>query len=245
MKIKKLRSELFLLPFVLVCIAGCRQVNMQFNAYLSPELPFPKPGMENTVAVVVGTDSDNALLQAEVAEKIAHLLRERGYWVQPKESARYLVSCWFAMDSGQTYTGVMPVYEPGGYATTHIYGSRGRWRTVTTYLPGYTDYVPYSYTIYCKYLSLTLYDNKLYSPAADNTAKHEQSPTRGIIWRCTNINPDSSVDLRWRINHLLITAMDYFGSATQKQITLKIDDRDERIVNIVQKPPKEKIIRQY
>lgn len=235
---------------------GCSRVELEFNAYQSAKKPFPAPARENTVAIVVGSEKGEPLLQEEVGGKIANLLREHGYLVAPKEEARYVLSCWFGMDSGKTYSGVMPVYEPGEHYTSRVRTSGGHWRTVSYTLPGYTEYVPYSYTIYCKYLSLTLHDNtpepdqpepgqpgqpaesaaqpeepREESPA--DTVKQEKIAAESIIWRCSCLNADESTDLRWRTNHMLIASFDYLGADTPKQKTIKIGDDSKRVKELV------------
>lgn len=184
------------------------------------------------MAIVAGTEAPEPLLEVEVAEKIARLLRQHGYHITTKESAKYLLSCWFGMDSGQTYTGMMPVYEPGDIVSTHMRSSSGRWKTVTTQLPGYTYYMPYSYTIFPKYLSLTLYDNKLF--AESKSEDHHEA----IIWRCTGINADYSTDLRWRLNHLLIACFKYFGKDTYKQKLIHLSDHNSDVKELAQIRPR-------
>jgi len=223
--------------------AGCSQVELEFNAYQSAKKSFPASARENTVAVVVGSEKGEPLLQEEVGGKIANLLREYGYLVAPKEEARYVLSCWFGMDSGKTYSGVMPVYQPGEHYTSRVRTSGGHWRSVSYTLPGYTEYVPYSYTIYCKYLSLTLHDNTPADPGQPepdqsnqpegDTAQQKIIAAESIIWRCSCVNADDSTDLRWRINHMLIASFDYLGADTPRQKTIKIGEESKRVKELV------------
>lgn len=223
--------------------AGCRQVELEFNAYQSAKKTFPASARENTVAVVVGSEKGEPLLQEEVGGKIANLLREHGYVVAPKEEARYVLSCWFGMDSGKTYSGVMPIYQPGEHYTSRVRTSGGHWRSVSYTLPGYTEYVPYSYTIFCKYLSLTLHDNTPADPdqpepdrsnqPEGDTAQQEKIAAESIIWRCSCVNADDSTDLRWRINHMLIASFDYLGADTPRQKTIKIGEDSKRVKELV------------
>lgn len=213
---------------VAMAVAGCSRVNVQLNAYRAARLDFPTPTADNTIAVVVGTDTEEPLLAEQVADKIILLLNDLGYKTAEQQQAEYLLSCWFSMDSGKTYTGVMPIYEPGGFATTHITDSRGRWRTVTTQLPGTTQYVPYSYTIFCKQLGLTLYDGQKFANADEDTLKD------AIAWRCTALIADTNADIRWRINHLLIAAFDHLGQDTSRQINIKMDENDDRVNTLVE-----------
>lgn len=180
------------------------------------------------VAVAVGTEPTEPLLEAEVAEKIAYLLREHGYRVVEKEKAKYLLSCWFGMDSGDTFSGVMPVYEPGEVISTHVRTRRGHWRTMHTHLPGYTHYVPYSYTVYPKFVSLTLYDNELWKKSQSDTH------TEAVVWRGTSVNTDESTDLRWRLNHLLLGCFRYWGEDTVKQRRIRMGEEAEKVKVLVE-----------
>jgi hypothetical protein len=234
--ITKRMSFQLLVLFSALASAGCHQVEIHFNAYQSSQKAFPAPSPANTVAIVVGSEQDEPLLQEEVGGKIEYLLRENGFRVAPKEDAAYVLSCWFGMDSGKTYTGIMPIYEPGEYVSTRVRSSRGNWKTVTHYLPGYTQYVPYSYTVFCKYLSLTLHENTA-TPATEEEkeppADQDKLDDTSIIWRCTCVNADESTDLRWRTNHMLVVAFDHLGIDTPRQKKIKLSEEDKRVKELL------------
>jgi len=204
-------------------ISGCSRIHIHFNSYQSRTRAFPTASSENTIAIAIGSGLDEPLLDEEVTAKIVYMLHTRGYQVVPQEEARYIMSCWYAIDSGKTYTGIMPIYEPGEVVTRHVQNSRGRWKTVTTHLPGYTQYIPYSYTVFAKQLGLTLQKNQL------PNEKQETVSAESIIWRCTNINADESPDLRGRISPMLVMAFDYLGKNTGRQMEESISVKDKRI----------------
>ena len=152
--------------------AGCAQVDVAVNAYRARNREFPPPAADNTLAIVTGTDLGETLLQDEVAAKLAYLLEQRGYAVVPRSQARYLLSCWFSMDSGRQFSGVSPTYVPGGYGT-YGYGTGFYPRYYSGFGMGATYYAPYTYVAFCKYVGLTLYDNQqlgnIENPSPENT----------------------------------------------------------------------------
>lgn len=239
---------------VLVCMAtaGCSTVSMRVSAYRSGRASFPAPGRDSGVGVITATALDEPLLHTEVAQKVAYLLEQRGYRVTNPKEARYLLSCWFEIDSGQTYAGVTPVHEPGAYVSVGVGGRR--WRSRMVYMPGHTYYVPYEYTVFGKYLELTLYDQErakelgidieacLAGPAepegpdSSSEGGGEGGSRRGeqarpvadaIVWHCTVVNADASTDLRWRVNYMLLAGFDYFGldSGKEKRVTMFSNDK--------------------
>jgi len=225
---RRIRFFMILAAGGILCQCGCRQVEMYFEGYRSRALPFPPTRGGQTVAVAVGTEPAEPLLEAEVAAKISYLLREQGYRVKEKAEATYLLSCWFGMDPAETFSGVMPIYEPGKVISTPVRTRRGHWRSVHTYLPGSTHYVPYSYTVYPKFVSLTLHDNELWAKSEEDT--HAEA----VIWRGTSVNADESTDLRWRLNHLLLACFKYWGQETIKQQRIWMGEEAEPVKELTE-----------
>jgi len=250
----------------LTCLAtgGCSTGPMRVTAYRSGRTAFPPPGRQSAIGVVTATAVDEPLLHTEVADKVAYLLQQRGYRVTNPQDARYLLSCWFDIDTGQTVAGATPMHEPGTFVSVGVGGRR--WRSRMVYVPGRTYYVPYEYTLFGKYLELTLYDQKrarelgidIEAYLAPPAQQHEQNATSqttpqtdtppreqtqpvadAIVWRCTAVNADTSTDLRWRVNHLLLTCFDYFGldSGKEKKKTMfSNDDRAKELAEATTAP---------
>ncbi len=209
---------------------------MEVNAYLSRELAFPEPGLA-TIGVVVQIEPDEPLLAREIASKVGAILEEKGYAVGEAEEAEYVLLCAAGMDPGETRVDYTPVYSGGGYYRT--YYQRGRWRTrvVTTHLPGYTTYVPYTYTVYPSGLSATLMKKDLIRGAPEGEAEAEEEAGRppdesladATVWRCVTLSAGTTSDLRWIVNHMLLATFDRFGEDTSKQLRVAIPKDDERV----------------
>lgn len=213
------------LTLLLGCFAaaGCTRIESRVTAYLSRDLPFPTATETNTVAVIAKTDSQEPLLEREVARKVETLLRQRGYIVKPVGEASHVLFTFFTIDSGNTVSGTRNVYVPGGTAYTNVYTSTGQWATATTRLPGRTEQRSYSYTFFTRYLGMTLYDHNRFIAS---TAEHKDD---AVVWRATTVSAGSSSDLRSIIDYLLVSTFEHFGADTGKQVRDTIRKGDKRI----------------
>lgn len=230
--IKKHIPMLLLILAGLILISGCGQnMRVQINAFKASNRVFPSPTPDHTVAILIGTDSKEALLQDEVMAKLAFLLREEGYHVTTRDQAQYLLSCWFTMDNGKTQTGVAAVDEP--VYQHHFYGGYHSYRQV-----GYgTTYVPYTYTIFCKHVDLSLYDNAMYARTEEPNlpeAEQKKRADEATVWQCTTTSCSESNDLRWTVNYLLLAGFEVFGQDTGKQGYLTVKERDKRFKALIE-----------
>ena len=174
-----------------VLTTGCMtRHRVGVTAYLSEDVPFPPCNKETRIAVVTESNPDEPLLEKEVKRKIEYLVDQSGYSIGTLDNTEYILSAFFAMDDGSTKTGALPVHHSGGVSRTHVYTSSGRWATGTTYHPGYTTYVPYSYTYFTRYLGVNLYERKRW--LASQSADYSDA----ITWRATTISSGRSSDLR-------------------------------------------------
>ncbi len=231
-----MRSYVLLLAVVSMA-AGCTpSVRVDVTGYRAANRAFPSPEEAQTVAIVTATDLGETLLMDEVAEKVDWLLRERGYKVTTKDSAVYLLECWFSMDPGQMVEEYeRPIrhevgyhYHSGGYSGYH-------WATEIR--SGRT------YAIHCKHLNLTLYDKASYDAieaeeAAEADDKQIKQMVEGsAIWQCTAGTCNSGSDLRWIMNHLLLAAFEVLGEDTGKQRSITIKEDNERFVQLSEIKP--------
>ncbi|MFQ5804976.1 MAG: hypothetical protein ACE5I3_00850 [Phycisphaerae bacterium] len=223
MRAQHLPPSLLLWTTVAVLSAGCAQVDVRLTAYLSSSVPFPGPGEENPIGIVVAAPHAQSLLEAEVSAKLAKLLRERDYTLAPPEQAAYLLSCSFSIDPGRTATRMVPVHRPGRTYRTYYYGPYRTYTVRTTTVPGYTRYVPERYTVFTRYLNLSLI--KLEPP----TQRPEGELNGPPAWECEAYSPGQSTDLRWIVNHLLLAAFDCFGKDTDRQVRVVLPWSDERV----------------
>jgi len=194
-------------------LTGCTRIQMNVTTYLSHDLPFPEPSPETRVAVIAKTEEAEPLLEREVQQKIEVLLRARGYTVTSVPESSHLIFAYFAIDSGTTATGVMPIFTPGGVATSDTYTSTGQWATTTTQLPGHTNYVPYRYTFFTRFLGMHLYQTRRWAVST------QEDRGDAVVWKSTTVSSGSKSDLREVIDFLLVGTFDYFGRDTGKQKT--------------------------
>jgi hypothetical protein len=211
---------------------GCARVHMSVNAYRSTSLPFPEPGADTTIAVIAQTMPAEPLLTEEIKGKATAILKARGFALATEDKADYLLLCVASMDSGITDTEYAPVTSPGRYAYSHVRGRRGRGATVTTYIPGRTTYVPYSYTVYTKGLVLTCLKKDLVRDRADD--EKGEANENATAWRCVTLSTGSESDLRWIVNHMLLTAFDRFGTDTGHEKQVSMDLNDERVLRLAE-----------
>ena len=210
---------------VLPALSGCARTryHVGVTTYLSHDLAFPAADSTTKIAVVTGSDPDEPLLKAEVKRKIERLVRERGFETSGVDEAAYILSAFFAIDTGNTRTGAMPVYQGGGTSTTHIYTSTGQWATGTTYHPGTTSYIPYSYTYFTRFLGISVYEKQRW------LASTEGDLSDAIVWRAIATSAGSSSDLRSVIDYLLVETFDYFGEDTGERTRKTLSRDDERV----------------
>lgn len=210
-----------LLITLLALGGGCAPTHrVRVNAFLSQEQPFPAALEGLPVAVAVGSNPRQALLEREVLREIAQRLKALGCRVVPEEECGYLLTCWIGMDGGATRENLQEVYSPGftyGYSRASDCGS---WVSIHGYSPGYSTVIPYRYTIYTRFLGLTLYDYALWHSAEE--AKSEN----GIVWQCDARSAGESTDLRSLAQFLIAAAFSNFGEDTRREIaeTFKPDD---------------------
>jgi len=221
------------LAFVAMLGTGCTNVHMSINAYRSKELPFPEPGSDHSVGVVVQTVPAEPLLNEEIKRKVADILKTKGYAVAPAEKADYVLVCSASMDSGVSDTDYVPVTSPGSYSYSHIYDSYGRVARVSTYIPGETTYLPYTYTIYTKGLVLTLLRRDLVRASGDDKKK-EEPLEEATVWRCVTLSTGGSSDLRWIVNHMMLASLDRFGKDTGRQEEVSMALNGERVKRLVE-----------
>lgn len=225
------------LPLIIIASAtlaetGCARVHMSVNAYRSKSLPFPEPGSDATIGIVAQTMPAEPLLTEEIRIKATTILKAKGYTVTSEDQADYILLCMASMDAGVADTGYATVTSPGRYAYSRIRGRRGRSATVTTYIPGRTTYLPYTYTVYTKGLVLTCLKKDLVRDPADS--EESEAAEEATVWRCVTLSAGSDSDLRWIVNHMLLTAFDVFGMDTGQQRKVSMDTNDNRVLRLAE-----------
>ncbi len=113
-------------------------------------------------------------------------------------------------------TDALPMYQAGG-----TFNSYGGFPYSTIRTPGYTTYVPYSYTVYTRWLKLSLFDSSF--------IEHKVDP----LWIGTITSSGRSSDLREVLNYMLVCAFDHFGENTKKQIITELPADDKRVKALI------------
>ncbi len=203
-----------------VAVPGCVTHGVRVTAYLSHDLPFPTTAGD--IAVVVGSDPDEPLLEAEVARKVEHLVRKHGFTLAAEDSAAYVLTCWVSIDDGFAATESEYAFRGSRFATTYVYSGRGHWGGVALGVPAVAYEVPQTTIYYKRFLGLTLYDRPRW------TAATKENVGDAAIWTCTAESIGTSSDLRSLVNFLLAGAFEQFGVDTAQQLRIKyaVDDPD-------------------
>lgn len=208
---------------VLPVLRGCTRYQIGVTTYLSHDLPFPPVDPSTRIAIVTESDPDEPLLEAEVKRKIEALVRGRGFEVADRDDASHILAAFFAIDAGNTGSGVASVYQPGGTSRSFVYTNTGRWATATTHHPGTTSYVPYSYTYFTRFLGVSLYERERWLASEDDDLAD------AIVWRATTTSAGSSSDLRRVVDYLLVTTFEHFGEDTGKRKRETLFQGDRRV----------------
>ena len=93
----------------------------------------------------------------------------------------------------------------------------------TIQTPGYTTYIPYSYTVFTRQLKLFLFDNSVMERKVDP------------LWIGTITSTGTSSDLREVINYMLVCAFDHFEENTKKRINITLIKGDKRAKALIDK----------
>ncbi len=211
-------------------LPGCAAQRVRVNTFLSRDLPFPRsePQPAAAIAVIVGTEPKEPLLEAEVARKLKHFLQRRGYLVADQDAAAYVLTCFVSIDEGAAETVSDYGYRRPRLSTSYVYTHRGRWSGVTLHLPGLVYRTPYSYTYtyYTRFCGLTLYEKNRWAAASKDDVG------QAAVWTCAAASTGSSSDLRSIVNYLLAAAFNYFGADTGREVRLSFPRGDPQVREI-------------
>lgn len=211
-----MKKILIILPIIYLS-TGCTHYKVGVNGFTPTGTTLQIP-QYSSVYVVKDSNAPNPIFEKEIAEKIQKFLNSRGHSVAAYDKANFYLLFQYAIDSGRTKTGVMPVYQPGGTATMNTFSSYGGMSYSTIQTPGYTTYVPYTKTTYTRWLTLNLIDGTAY----------RESKKVEPLWIGEVTSSGSCSDLREVINYMLIAAFEHFGENTKKRVTETLLSSDKR-----------------
>lgn len=204
--------------------AGCSRMDGRLTAYLSSELPFPLAA-DARVAVRVGSEPREPLLEQEVARKIAWLLERRGYRTAGPAEATHVLDALCCVDRGTLVTEGYITRGPSDVIYSDAYGPRGRRVTVRREVPRY-EQRSYTYAIFRHQLGLTLLDASRIPP---DPATDPAALDAAIVWRCAAAGVMEDSDLRSAVDLLLAESFEYLGRDSGRQVKFSIGPGDDRV----------------
>jgi hypothetical protein len=194
-----------------ICISGCTPV---YTVHVNGFSKLDEPIEEKTlIYVTVDPNSRNPIFDNEIKTKIEILIEEQGYVpASNAQSSDYRLTFQAGLDS-RKIAGYEPLYRPVIGFHDSYWGD---------YHFGYTSYVPYVDTYYDHWLVLKVF-------AVDPNAAPR---TEQVVWIGEAMTGTNVADLRRVVNYLLVAGFEYFGVDTGRQITLKIQPDDPRVIQI-------------
>jgi len=209
-------SRILLLTLLLVVGAGCAvgRYNVQVNGYTEgTATAMFAPGA--AFCVLENKEATNPLLEKEIKEKIVKLLEKAGYRLVPAEAAEYYLLFSYGVGPGRSVIISVPECGPvWGAGVGYGYGP-----AYTFFWPGFVTYVPYTRTVYDRWLLLNVVDGKFFR----DTGRHRP------LWVGDIKSTGASSDLREVVNPMLAAAFTQFGKNTGKALTLEIAPDDPRV----------------
>ena len=206
---------------MVVFLSSCGpRVSVSNNAFADMQtIPYGFP-CDSTFYIEVPTAGDNRLFTKEVAQKIATVLRNKGYdVVRDAEFADYTLSFTIGMKSFRD-TVMVPHYVPGPVKTkrSKALNSEGRWidSVEETATSGTWVSVEEERLVFKKDFTVRVYD----------VAKQEKTGDEEVVWTTSVSSSNGSDDLRAGVDYLLLAAFKHFGKNTQKKVYADVESRD-------------------
>lgn len=201
-------------------LSGCTTFRVRVNGF-SDISSTPKLASGASIFVVENQKAENPFIEKEITSKVVKLLQKNGYKSSTFENADYYLLFGYGIGTGRSISGVLPLYQRGGTATVNTQTSSG-WSQSTVQLPGSTTFVPYSRTVYDRWLLISVVDGKQYRDNNDIQT----------VWYGEITSTGRTSDLRTVINYLLIAAFEHFGENTGKAVRIDIIEGDRRVREI-------------
>jgi len=165
---------------------------------------------------------DSSIFSKEVSQKIAQILKDRGYKLESVKKADYVLVFNSAITSTTTKINV-PKYIPGETHTTSgsVSGNSGYVGSYSerTESSGKIVYVEQDYTFFTRGVSVYVYDAKRYR-------KDKQEDQ---VWSGLAISSGENNDLRYVVDYLLVSVFSYFGDNTNKSVKINMAEDDEKV----------------
>lgn len=209
------RTVWMLLILTLMALAsGCSSAyRVQINGY--SELSEP---IDRMMPVYVATDpnSENLIFQKQIKAKTERLLHDAGYAVaETRDKATYEIAFRVGRMSREIVDRSPVVDVRAGF-----YGGYGRHPGFGPMMP-----VPYYDTEYRQWLVLRLFR------MSEDPAEPKQ-----LVWVGEAAMETDRDTIRQTVNYLLVACIDHLGVDTGRQITVKIEQDDPRVMEIAAEP---------
>lgn len=208
-------NKLCLLAISILLFSSCGKdtgMRITTNTFANKEV-IPNGFKENASFSIEAKQKNDQLFTQEVSQKIATILKDKGFTVKTTDNVNYNLVFSFGMEKS-THTRDVPVYIPdyGPWYYNNYYGPyRYNYRVA---------YVPEEYTLFNKILLIEVYKNK--------------SKKTEPIWQGTTHSYEEDSDLRDAIDYLLVTIFKHFGKNTQKYINTKMEENDVSVQKLRQ-----------
>jgi hypothetical protein len=207
---------------VLAFLCSCaRHYSISVDTYADKQF-IPAGFKPGSSFAIFPAKEENPMFSKEVSQKIAQILKDRGYRVESANKADYVLIFNSGITSTTTKINV-PRYIPGQTQSTSgtVYGNRGYAGSYSekTQSSGTTVYVPQDYTFFTRGVAIYVYDAEMYR-------KHEKEEQ---VWSGMAISSGENSDLRDVIDYLLVSVFSYFGDNTKKNVKISMAEDDEKV----------------
>jgi hypothetical protein len=201
-----------------VLLTGCStKYTVSSNTFVDYDaIPY---GFDKGSSFCIASENDeNVLFTKEVENKIACLLRAKGFEIVDADSAQYALVFDFSMSS---YSKVINTLKHIPNQTQRTKGKISGNEGNSTKYEENTEtsqavYVPETHTFY---------DRKFTIEVCHNHDQKNDAP----LWSGTFSSEGKSSDLRGIIDYLLIPAFENFGKSTGRCIEITLDEKDKQV----------------
>ena len=199
-----------LLSVAAVAVTGCTTgYRVRVNGYSELGQPIASNA---ALFVAVDPNSANLIFDKQIKASTETLLRGYGYTVaETTATADYRLRFQIGMRS-ETVMGYTPDYHPA-------FGARGGYPGGLRF--GFSTYTPYYDTIHDQWLILRLFQASADDPEAET-----------LVWIGEATLTTERAELRQTVGYLLIGAIEYLGVDTGRNVTVKVERDDPRLLDI-------------
>lgn len=207
--------RLWLLLFVICGLSSCtRYIDIHTNTFADRTI-IPQGFPYGCSFAILSEKDDSSMLNKEVKHKIGRILRDSGYALKDPSEADFHLYYTFDMESDTRIVHV-PSYIPGPSETT-----KGRINSSKEGEVKYEETKESSGIVIYTPQEVTLFHRKLHVAVFD---RHEEE-----VWEGQSMSTGAAADLRDTIDYLLVSAFNYFGENTKKDLSVRLDEKNPTI----------------